>query len=172
MGFAQEREVAEAALAASDDTHGADLPYPPVARRLREAREALKLGQDEVAALWGQQPSMYWDLELFDNEAFDVISVEELSKLAGVLKIPLMVLLFGEEPPQPLPATTYADVVQRLRVKALEGATTTEELAEKIGWELTTFFYDPSNLRKLPIFGLRWICREVDVDWASTLMNV
>ena len=113
MGFDEERQMAEQVLGAGDQIETDDLPYPPAARRFLQAREALGLTQDEVAARWGEQSSMYWDLELFDSEVFEVISVQQIVDLAAVLETSPLFLLFGEEPPAPLPRTTYAELVSR-----------------------------------------------------------
>lgn len=77
------------------EAHGNRLPRrPPVLRPAEVNRvgftaerelAALGLTQDEVANRWGEQPSMYWDLELSDDEAFTVISVRQLQRLAAVL---------------------------------------------------------------------------------------
>ena len=109
--------MAEEALGAGEQIETDDLPYPPAAKRILQAREAIGLTQDDVAGLWGEQPSMYWDLELFDSETFDVISIQQLVNLAAVLKTPPLSLLFGENPVAPLPRTTFAEVVSRLRAR-------------------------------------------------------
>src|SRR5689334_11899982 len=96
--FDAERQMAEEALASTDIDDSAEPKFPPVAQRFLRAREALGLTQDEVAAQWGEEPSMYWDLELHDDEAFDVISVQDLVTLAAILKVSVMYLLFGQEP--------------------------------------------------------------------------
>ncbi|HZI89103.1 MAG TPA: hypothetical protein VFD83_01470 [Candidatus Polarisedimenticolia bacterium] len=171
MGFVEEREMAEAALEASD-LEGTEKPYPPVARRIREAREALGLSYEELADRWGQPTSMTWDPERFDHEAFDVLSVEELSKLAAVLQTPLLSLLFGEEPVPPLRPTGFDEIAEGLRARMRTDAISVEDLAERVGWELQSFLDDPSTLGQLPIFGLRWVCREVGADWVSVLESL
>jgi transcriptional regulator with XRE-family HTH domain len=115
---------------------------------------------------------MYWDLEFFDDEAFNVLSIEELTKLAKVLQTTPSSLLFGEEPIPPLPPATFAELAERLRERVREDAITLEELAERVGWELQSFLDDPSTMGDLPIFGLRWICREVGVDWMCVLESL
>jgi transcriptional regulator with XRE-family HTH domain len=169
VGFPEERRMAEEALNAGDSEGAAEAPYPPVARRIREAREALGLSMEDVAERWGMQVSMYWDLEDFDHEAFDVLSIDELCRLAAVLQVPVMTLLFGEEPVPPLEPTGFDEIAEGLRSKMRTDAVTLEELAERVGWELQSFLDDPNTMRELPIFGLRWICREVGADWVSVL---
>lgn len=171
MGFATERELVERALAQGDSDGDGEPAFPPVARRFLEAREALGLTQDEVAARWGQPPSMYWDLEFHDDEAFTVVSVRDLAILAEILRVPVMRLLFGEEPSPPLPAVPYSEVVRRLEVRMAAGAISADELSELVGWELAELLEQPTKMADLPIFGLRWVCAAADVDWAATLAN-
>src|SRR5687767_1609362 len=106
VGFAAERALAERAMACYESNQNDD-PFPAAAQRIHQAREALSLTHDEVAARWGEQPSVYWDLELFDEEVFTVISLRELQRLASVLGTSVNLLLFGEEPPRPLPTAAY-----------------------------------------------------------------
>ena len=127
--------------------------------------------QADLAARWGEPPSMYWDLELYDDEAFNVISVNQLSSLAAVLGISVMRVLFGEDPSPPLPLTTYSEVITRLRAKMAAQATSVDQMSDMIGWELEPFLDDPRRLEELPIFALRWVCKTVGVDWVTTLAN-
>src|SRR5262245_31922506 len=171
MGFTDERELVERALEVSD-TDGDDEPvWPPVAQRFLRAREDLGLTREEVAAQWGQPPSMYWDLEFHDSEAFDVVSVQDLVTLAAILRVSVMHLLFGHEPSPPLPTTTYVEVVRRLNARMAERGLSADELSDLVGWSLTEYFDDPDRLAELPVFGLQSICKAVEVDWATTLAN-
>ena len=171
MRFADERDIVERALelAALDD--GREPVFPAVASRFRQARETLGLTQSAVAAQWGQEPSMYWDLEFHDDEAFDVISVQDLVTLAAILRVSVMHLLFGDEPIPGLVTTTYTDVVRRLRANMDARRMTVDEMSDLVGWELREYLDDPDQLATLPISGLRPICKAADVDWATTLTN-
>ena len=172
MGFHEERQMVEQALGSGHEIETNDLPYPPAARRFIQARETLGLTQDDVAALWGEQASMYGDLELLDSEVFEVISVQQIVDLASVLRTSPLVLLFGEDSPAPLPLTTYAEVVARLRAKMTNESISMDELGDRVGWDLVALLEDPTKLADLPIFGLHRICAEVGVDWATILSNV
>jgi len=171
VGFATERDLVERALAHDDSEQSGEPVFPPVARRFLEAREHLGLTQDEVAAQWGQPPSMYWDLEFHDDEAFTVIGVRELIALAQILHVSVMHLLFGGEPSPPLAAIPYPEIARRLRARMNEQAISEGELSELVGWELAEYLASPDKLAELPIFGLRSICGAADVDWAATLAN-
>jgi hypothetical protein len=169
VGFAEERELVERALAAADQDDGEELEFPPVAARFTRAREALGLSQAEVAERWGQPPSMYWDLEFHDTEAFDVISIDDLVSLARILQVTPNYLLFGEEPSTPAVPVSYSEVVRRLREKMEAGNLSVDRMGDVVGVEIRECLEVPERLGDLPIFLLRGICQVVGVDWAATL---
>lgn len=169
MGFAEERQMAEEALTDYDLKKVAKKPFPPTARRFLHAREALGITRDEVKRRGGVHPG---DLEYHNDEAFICESVQDMATLAFTLNTSLMVLLFGEAPSPPLSPTSYPEIVARLHALMTEQGISVAQLSDKVGWELQPYLDAPDKLRELPIFGLRWICREVGIDWVTTLANV
>lgn len=169
MGLTSERELVERALSIYDADDGREAVFPPVARRFLEAREALGLSREDVAVCWGQPVSMYWDLEFHDDEAFTVLSVRDLVVLAGILRIPLIRLLFGAEASPALPAVPYAEVARRLHARIQDEAISADELSEQAGWEVAEYLDTPDKLPDLPICGFRSVCRVAGVDWAAAL---
>jgi len=169
VGFAEERELAERALAAADQDEGEEVDFPPVAQRFTRAREARGLSQADVADRWQQPVSMYWDLEFHDSEAFDVISVRDLRRLASILHVSVSYLLFGGEPPSPLLPVSYAELVRRLRERMEADELSVDRMGDIVNLELHEYLQEPERLGELPIAALRFICQEVGVDWAATL---
>lgn len=53
MGFTDERELIERALAHGDSADEGDAVFPPVARRFAQARAARSLTIEDLAAQWG-----------------------------------------------------------------------------------------------------------------------
>lgn len=171
VGFAEERELIERALLSAETDDDSELVLPPIARRFLQARETLGLEQSEVARRWGQQPSMYWDLELYDFEALDVISVQDLVTIAAILRVSVVQLLFGTDVSSEMPRTSYLEVVRRLREQMNDRAMSVEQMSDLVGWELAAYLDDPGKLGELPIVALRQVCQAADVDWATTLAN-
>jgi transcriptional regulator with XRE-family HTH domain len=169
VGFPEERDLAERALAAADRGDGEEPSFPPVAERFERAREALGLSQADVAERWHQPPSMYWDLEFHDSEAFDVIAVQDLVLLADILRVSVFFLLFGEDPSSPVATVSYAEIVRRLGETMEAKGVSIEEMSDIVGVELGEYVQDPGRLAELPIFELRWICQAVGVDWVAAL---
>ncbi len=171
VGFAEEREMAERALAAADQDDSEEVEFPPVAQRFTRAREAIGLSQAEVAERWHQPVSMYWDLEFHDSEAFDVISIDDLVRLASILQVSAMYLLFGEEPSSPLVPVPYTEIVRRLREKMETDELSIDGMEDLVGVEIREYLQEPARLGELPIFLLRGICQVVGVDWVATLIQ-
>jgi transcriptional regulator with XRE-family HTH domain len=169
MGFAEERDLAERALAAADQDDGEEPEFPPVARRFAQAREALGLSQAQVAERWHQPTSMYWDLEFHDSEAFDVISVGDLGHLASVLQVSPSFLLFGGEPSPPILPVSYSEAVRRIRETMAAEGLSIDEMSDAVGVELRDYLQDPERLSELPIFELRWVCQAAGIDWVDVL---
>lgn len=159
--------MAEQAMALYD--RGSEATFPPAAARFLRAREARGLTQDDVAARWGEPPSMYWDLELYDDEAFTVVSVEQLRRLAAVLGTSVSVLLFDDEPSSEVAGVSYEEVITRLRERMAKDRVSVEQLGDQIGWELQPLLDDPGALGDLPVYALRSICRAAGVDWVGVL---
>jgi hypothetical protein len=169
MGPTSERDLVERALSVYDADDGREAAFPPVARRFFEAREVLRLSREDVAARWGQPVSMYWDLEFHDDEAFTVISVRDLVMLAGILRTPLIRLLFGAAPLPALPAVPYAEIARRIHARIEDEGISADELSEQAGWEVAEYLEAPDKLVELPICGFRSVCRVAGVDWTAAL---
>ena len=164
-----DRELVERALSTYEADDGREAVFPPVARRFIDAREALGLSREEVALRWGQPVSMYWDLEFHDDEAFTVISVRDLVMLAGILRTPLIQLLFGADASTASAAVPYAEVALLLRARIEDAAISANELSEQAGWEVAEYLDAPDELAELPICGFRSVCRLAGVDWVAAL---
>jgi len=168
VSFDEEYRIAERALSAYELADSTEPVFPPAAQRIRRARETLGLTQ-EVATRWGEQVSMYWDLELYDAEVFTVISVRQVYRLAVVLGTSVNAVLFGGEPAMNSPKMPYTDVVSRLRVRMADDAISPEQLGDHIGWDIRGLLADSDALGDLPIDGLRAVCQAAGVDWMSVL---
>ena len=76
---------------------------------------------------------MYMDLELYDSEAFDVLSVEDLVKLAAILQVSVQYLLFGSDPLEPLAVTSYPEIVRQLRARMQASSMSVNQLSDAAG---------------------------------------
>jgi len=158
--------MADRALEAKDSEAA---PYPPTAKRFRAARARLGASEHDVAERWGLQASMYWDLELYDDEVFTCLDLDDVPRLARVLETPVMTLLFGSEPESPLAPVPYEEVATRIAEEATRRSMDLQQLAETIGWELEPIVRRPDEVGKLNLDGLYDICSAVGLDWVAVL---
>jgi transcriptional regulator with XRE-family HTH domain len=170
MAFADERALADEGLAGLHGS-GSRLVLPPVAKRIREARLRLGLTEAEVADRWGVEPSMYWDLELSDDELFMSVDFHQLPHLAEALQMPVMVLLFGEEPPVTPPEVSYAQVAECIRHRVAHEGLSVEALSDVVGWELQGVLDDPASLAGFNVSGVYDVCCALGLDWVGLLAH-
>ena len=164
-----ERDLADTALASLNSDHPSDARWPPVAQRVRAARERLGISQSELAARLGLRPSEYWDIEFHDDEAFTAFTLSDLEALSNILHVPLHELLFGAKTDPRQPRVSYEDVAARLWALVSREKLTIDELSERAGWELAPLLDDPTALGQFNVSGLRDVCELAGVDWFLVL---
>ncbi len=169
MGFAEERALVEAALA---DDGANDLPCPPVASRLRDARKRLGITESQLQAKVGAERFLCPDLELRDEEIFHCTDVQTVVALAAALESPASVLLFGEEPPVAVEGVSLNHVVERVREKLMQSGLTVEQFGDKIGWDVEPVLQEANALGTYCLLGLRDICSAVSIDWFAVLVEL
>jgi len=167
MSFEEERAQAERALAAQAGDPAPE--FPEVATRIQQARERLGISEEELVRRWGADPSVHWDLELHNDELFQCVDFETLPKLAAALEVPLMAILFGEEPPEPIDKVSYQEVAGRIANRMRSESLTVQRLSEIVGWELQPILERPEALGSYNIAGVHDVCQAVGIDWVGLL---
>ena len=166
MSFLAERDMAQAALAYEGGDHGP--AFPPVAARIRAARQALGLSLEEFAQAHGVEATRQFDLELNDSAVFELVSLVALPGFAEALGLPVFTLLFGEQPLRAIRPVTYLDVVDAIEQRA--GEQGVAALSDAVGWDLQPVLGDPSSLGALSLKGLFGLCRAIELDWLGVLV--
>ena len=165
MSFLAERDMARRAL-----EYRGPKPYPelpPVASRIRAARERLGVSMLEFASRWSAEPWAYRDLEFADHELFTTVDLGDLPRLASALELPLMVLLFGEAPMRPLSSVSYNDVARAIGRRLSDDGLTIEQLSEIAGWELQPIVDESGTLATFNLQGVFDVCQTVGLDWVG-----
>lgn len=167
MSFLVERDLAKAALAYEGPP---PLPaFPPVAARVRAARQALGLSVDELAARVGLPTSRYVEFELRDSEVFASIDLAALPGFADALGLPVFTLLFGERPLRSIRVITYPDVAHAIERLVNERRATIEALSGTVGRDIHPVVEDPGRLDGFNVKGLFDLCQAVGLDWVGVL---
>ena len=168
MSFLVERDMAQVALEYDGPKPGP--AFPPVAARIRGARQRLGLPLDELAQRVGLTSTQAFDLEAYDSRAFEAMGLIELQAFAAALSMPVMTLLFGEQPLRHIPPVKFLDVARAIKSRADTRGSTIDALSESVGWDLHRVVDDPRALAGLTVRGLFNVCRGLGLDWLGVLV--
>jgi hypothetical protein len=160
--------MAEEALA--QDRVDRSSRFPPASKHLRAAREASGLTQRQLAERFGPEGHLCPDLELYDDELFTCIAVDDLLHLARVLERSAPALLFGADPPAgATPAVTFSAVADRIRSSLATTGSTAEAWGDMAGWDVTPLLQDPAALGSFNVQGVHDVCKALGIDWVGVL---
>ncbi len=133
-----------------------------ISERIKAQRKQLGLNPRTVAELIGINESWYRDLESYDDELEEVLSIKGAILLAQILKTSVQELVFGEIlDANPVQMATLPEVIQQ----HLEHTGKTLEIFEdQVGWYLA----DLSNVtRDYTLEFLRNLAKELAIPYHS-----
>jgi transcriptional regulator with XRE-family HTH domain len=160
------RQVLEAALDCEDRSEAV---WPPIAARIRIAREQSGLSWAAVAEHLGETPSNVQDPELYDDELCSVMSVGAIGRLAEKLGLTVDELLFGIPSEPSAPRISFSDIAAGLSRLLESEKVSAEELSDRIGWDIRRVLTEPDLMGEYPLDCLRRVCRTIGIDWVSAL---
>ena len=135
--------------------------------RLKRAREAAGKSPELVASLVGVPVPAYYDWEWVEGDINYTASLGELSKLAAVLGVRTSSIFDSGAGTgrRALPEELCA------KIRAHLDATTTDitEFEDRVGFVIGPSLRDPSEVLKWNVDCLRFVCREVGLDWRLAL---
>lgn len=143
-----------------------DLVTTGQAARLTEARKSSGRDPGELAHLLGISYEAYRDLESFDEEIVDTISLRQLVLLAGAVHLDLR-SFFGAG--DQMDACAFGDLAARLNQLVADGVVTLAALEDEVGWELREVLEKPDMFEELPAVALADIGGRFGIDWRSFL---
>jgi hypothetical protein len=138
------------------------------ARRLEHHRRNAGKTIDEAAALIGLPLAAYRDLEMYDDELMDCISLEALSRLSTALCFDLR-HFFRPEATTQVVSITFSQLVEHVQLYLREHKMTVSEFEDKAGWEVAQALVQPDEFLKCNLTGLMDICNVLGLDWISLL---
>ena len=142
-----------------------DTDTPP--SRLKKAREAVRLDQHTVAALIGINTPSYYDLEAYDDELAATLSLEDLCRLADVVRADPLVLLLGADAGSVECSITFRGVVWTLAARMEASGLDARQFGEQVGWDLTKILSDSDELWALNTDGFRDVAKAAGIEWTS-----
>jgi transcriptional regulator with XRE-family HTH domain len=144
---------------------------PEYARRLREARERSGKTVDEMASLLGISREWYYDLETYDEEICDTISLRQLVTLTHALGIDL-VDFFSNGAPKPAESLSLEALAEKINEYLIAHNLTVAEFEEAVGWEVANCLADPRQFMNFNLDGLMDVSRPLGIDWRAVLSDL
>ena len=144
---------------------------PDYGKRLREARERAGKGIDEMAALLGISWAAYNDLEMFNEEITDVLSLQELITLSKALGIDL-VDFFSNGASKPAETVSLNALAEKINEYLAAHNLTIAEFEDAVGWEVANCLTDPSQFINFNLDGLMDVSKPLNVDWRAVLSGL
>jgi len=135
--------------------------------RLKTAREAAGKEPEEMAMYVGRSISNYYDLENVNGELFRTVALGELSKLCLALGIEARTLF-----DRPIITGQYIspeELIAKTKMYLSNCGLSVAEFEDQIGFEIESSFSSPTEVMNWNVDFLRWLCREIDVDWRLAL---
>jgi hypothetical protein len=162
--------VSPGSTATSGMSEAPTLAYPPIARRIADARVASALTPSELAGLLGIGLPSYWDLETHDDEAFSCLSLRQLCTLADALHVSARGLV-SDDPSSPTQqALTDVEIGAALHRQLAAVGDDVETLGDQLGWDVTDAIRDPARIwEEWCVNTLRDVCEPLDLNWRGLL---
>ena len=138
--------------------------------RFREFRERAGLSRNEAALQMGISSPQVWDIESCEDEISDCYSPSEVQTFCRVLGVRPIELFGGEVAGSPISA---ADLVRLIHEQCRSRGVTLEQFEDAVGWRLSACIEPPECLLgDITIEGLRWLCRELGIDWRRVFLSL
>jgi len=138
------------------------------AERIREARWQVGLDSSQLASTLGITIPAYDDLEAYDNELANCLSVGQARQLAALLRTSVLDLLGERCPEAPISVSELRQLVQARTA----GPSSLEALEDRAGWELRPLLDESVDFDSLvPIQALVDIGSALAIDWRRLLVE-
>ena len=146
-------------------------PRPPAAARIRAARHQAGLDKGTIAASLDLTFEGYRDLESFDDEVFDCLSLRQVKTLAEILGVSTVALVAPEGAAIPSAPMSPEELVRRLVDHIASQHFTADSFGDHVGWDVVPAVnHAPSIWDDWNIDCLTDVCRELAVDWLRVLL--
>jgi hypothetical protein len=117
-----------------------------------------------VASAAGTNIPSYYDLESYSQELEETLSLSELARLCGALRVSSRWLISGTDwgSDVPLDAHVLTEVVRQHLERTGEDR---EAYGDRVGWEGSRLLESPDSLMGWSVEGLRHMCGPLGPDY-------
>jgi len=144
---------------------------PDYAKRIREARERSGKSIDEMASLLGISREWYFDLEDYDQEILDTVSLRQLVTLSHALGLDL-VDFFSNGAAKPAESVSLDALAEKINEYLTAHNLTVAEFEEAVGWEVAKCLAEPREFMNFNVDGLKDVTKPLGVDWRAVLADL
>lgn len=140
--------------------------------RLRSAREMAKKTIEDAAKSIDISVAAYHDLESFDDEIIDCISLQQVIILSKDLHLNLLEF-FSDSQEESQETVSLEKLANKIKEFLITQHITNNEFQELAGWEGKEECLEyPSDFLKYNIAALIDICETVGVNWLSVISGI
>lgn len=140
------------------------------AEKIRQLRLAARKSEKEMAELIGINLPSYFDLESYDDEVIDCLSLTELKKMCQVFKITPVDLLSDEaKNHRGLNHLPFAEFIETVKKHIASEGITVAEFEDKAGWEMEVLLNSPEEMWERNVQFLKDVCGELGINWLSVV---
>jgi hypothetical protein len=136
------------------------------AARIRSARVRVGLDERAMAERLGIGLPAYCDLERFDDELATCLSLDQVRRLAQVLRLSIAALIAADaDATASGPAMSMTELIDRIRQRLVQEGLNVEAFSDRVGWDITAAMTNPDSAwRDWNIDCLRDVCAEMEID--------
>ena len=140
------------------------------AKRIHELRTSVGLSDVEVANQVGIGIHAYCDLESYDEEIIEQVSLSEALRLAAVFQISLLELLEADKLKWPKTKLSPIELRDLLKKHIDDLGSNQEQVENEVGWYLASFLANPTEeMFENPISFIQDICSALEIDWLQCI---
>lgn len=138
--------------------------------RFRDARERLGLEPEDVASRSGVFHADIWEIEGLEDDLERCYSPKQVQQLCQTIQIRPIDLFADHFAETPVSAT---ELVQLIHSECRARGITLEQFEDIVEWQLTRCIEPPDRLLEdMTVHGLKWLCRELHIDWRRVLLSL
>jgi transcriptional regulator with XRE-family HTH domain len=145
----------------------ADRNGVPYSIRLKRAREAICKSPEETAAVVGVSVPTYYDWEWGEGDISSTASLRDLARLSAALGVPTAAIF--EDDKSAKESVSPAQLAEKVQAHLDGTGTTIADFEDRVGFVIEPFLRDPSKMLSWNLDCLRFVCRQVGVDWHDAL---
>ena len=141
-----------------------------IAERIKQLRKEAGKSEREVAAALDMTIYEYGDLEAYDNEIIDAVTLPTAQKVAAYFNKSLLELLAPEQETWPNSFIELPALTDLLHTKIKEQRLSRTEAEDQIGWYLEEFFAHPeAYLAANPLLFFIDVSTFLGINWLATI---